>query len=47
MMDAYILIDEQGVIEKINPAFERLFGYSMAQIKGRNVSLLVPMPHHD
>jgi PAS domain S-box-containing protein len=40
--DAVIVIDTAGRIELFNPAAERLFGYSTAQVMGRDVSLLAP-----
>jgi two-component system, LuxR family, sensor kinase FixL len=44
-VDAMIVIDATGVIEDVNPATERLFGYAAAEMRGRNVSLLMPEPH--
>jgi PAS domain S-box-containing protein len=44
-VDAIITIDEQGRMERMNPAAERLFGYSEAEAVGRNVSMLMPEPH--
>jgi PAS domain S-box-containing protein len=44
-VDAIITIDEQGVMERLNPAAQRLFGYSEAEAAGRNVSMLMPQPH--
>ncbi len=34
------ITDEQGAIEWINPAFERLTGYSESEIVGRNPRVL-------
>ncbi len=34
VVDAIVAIDEQGVIENMNPAAERIFGYSAAEIAG-------------
>jgi len=49
-VDAIITIDERGIIETLNPATEKMFGYSAAELIGRNVSMLMPSPyreHHD
>jgi len=48
--DAIILIDAEGYIETFNPAAERIFGYHVDDIVGRNVKILMPEPdrlHHD
>jgi two-component system, LuxR family, sensor kinase FixL len=44
-VDAIITIDERGLIERINPAAETLFGYSENELAGKNVSMLMPEPH--
>lgn len=46
-VDAVITIDEQGVIDSLNPAAERMFGYSAEEIRGQNVKLLMPVPYRD
>jgi PAS domain S-box-containing protein len=40
--DAIIAIDEGGWIEQVNPAAERMFGYSSAELLGQNIRLLMP-----
>lgn len=40
--EGIISIDSRGIIEDANPAIERVFGYTPAELIGRNVSLLVP-----
>lgn len=43
--DGMIVIDEQGIIRAFSAAAERIFGFTSAEICGRNVSLLMPSPH--
>jgi len=44
-VDGVILIDADGAILMFNPACERLFGYTAAEVMGRNVRLLTPAPY--
>jgi len=46
-VDGIIVIDGRGLIESINPAGQRLFGYSEQELVGQNVSILMPAPFHD
>jgi PAS domain S-box-containing protein len=41
---AIIIIDEKGVICTVNPATQKVFGYSESELLGHNVSLLMPEP---
>jgi two-component system sensor kinase FixL len=43
-VDAIIVIDGRGHIEKFNRAAEQMFGFSAAEILGKNVALLMPEP---
>ncbi len=43
--DGIITIDEAGRLERLNPAAERLFGYTEAEARGQDVSMLMPAPH--
>jgi diguanylate cyclase (GGDEF)-like protein/PAS domain S-box-containing protein len=46
-VDGIITIDAAGIVQSINAAGERLFGYSAAEIVGKNVSVLMPAPFAD
>lgn len=48
--DAMVIIDEDGTIIAYSPRAEAMFGYSIDEVRGENVSLLMPSPdreHHD
>src|SRR5262249_9334927 len=45
--DAIISIYHNGVIESVNSAAERMFGYAAAEMIGQNVKMLMPSPYHD
>ncbi len=45
--DAIITIDRRGRITGVNPATERMFGYSESEMVGQNVSLLMPSPYRE
>ncbi|MCC7414365.1 MAG: PAS domain S-box protein [Gammaproteobacteria bacterium] len=47
LVDALVVIDEQGSIEMVNPAAERMFGYPAGELIGCNVKVLMPPPHRD
>ena len=45
--DAMILIDDGGRIRAFSPTAERLFGWSLDEVIGQNVSALMPSPHRE
>jgi PAS domain S-box-containing protein len=44
VIDGIITIDEQGIIESVNPAAEKMFDYMWSDLVGQNVKLLMPEP---
>ncbi|KAA0589520.1 PAS domain S-box protein [Azospirillum oryzae] len=44
-VDAMVVIDGAGIIQGINPAGERLFGYQSDEVIGQNVRILMPEPY--
>ncbi len=44
-IDGLITIDERGTIQSVNLAAQRMFGYTAAELTGRNVNELMPAPY--
>jgi two-component system CheB/CheR fusion protein len=45
--DAIITIDRGGIIRSVNSGAEQMFGYSAAEMVGKNVSQLIPSPDRE
>jgi len=45
--DGVIGIDAAGFVELFNPAAERLFGYGVGEVTGRNLKMLMPAEYAD
>jgi PAS domain S-box-containing protein len=44
-VDGIITIDENGFVASVNPAVEKMFGYSARELIGRNLSMLMAEPY--
>ena len=44
-VEGIITIDDRGVVESMNPAAEKTFGYKAEEVVGKNVSMLMPDPY--
>lgn len=45
--DAIITINARGIIQSVNMATERMFGYTAAEMIGQNVSMLMSSPYRE
>lgn len=46
-VDAILTIGIDGTVQSVNPAGERLFGWSAAELIGQNVKILMPSPYRE
>ncbi|PIQ95417.1 MAG: hypothetical protein COV67_15140 [Nitrospinae bacterium CG11_big_fil_rev_8_21_14_0_20_56_8] len=44
-LDGIITIDEQGIVEMLNPGAEKIFGYPADEVVGKPVGILMPEPY--
>jgi diguanylate cyclase (GGDEF)-like protein/PAS domain S-box-containing protein len=44
-IDSVITVDRWGIIQTVNPATQRLLGYSDSELLGKNISIITPEPH--
>ena len=41
LLEAIVLVDNEGTVKEVNPEFERLFGYTRGEAMGRNIDELI------
>lgn len=46
-LDAVITINERGIIQTVNRATQKMFGYAAEEVIGRNVSMLMSPPYKE
>ncbi|MDA8456929.1 diguanylate cyclase [Acidovorax sp. GBBC 3334] len=44
-VDGIITIDSKGIVQSFNQSAERIFGWSAADVQGRNIRMLMPSPY--
>ena len=45
ILGVVITINEKGIIQTVNSAIENVFGYSIEEVIGQNIKIIVPEPH--
>ncbi|TDI94072.1 MAG: PAS domain-containing sensor histidine kinase [Caldithrix sp.] len=46
-VDGIVTLNERGIIESVNAAVEKLFGYTENEVIGENISILMPSPYRE
>ena len=46
VVDGIITINDRGIVESLNPAAAKIFGYKPDEVIGNNIRMLMPEPYH-
>lgn len=46
VFDSVIVIDNEGIIQRVNHRVLELFGYKNEELIGKNINILIPEPYH-
>lgn len=46
-VDGIFVIDTRGTVLTLNPAAEKIFGYTGDEVIGQNIKMLMPSPYHE
>ncbi len=47
VVDGVITANSRGIIDTINPAIERIFGYKSEELVGQSINMIIPHPHRE
>ncbi|MFK5893353.1 MAG: EAL domain-containing protein, partial [Pseudomonadota bacterium] len=47
LLDATLIINQYGIIDDLNPAVSKLFGYQRDELLNQNISILMPSPQRE
>lgn len=45
IIDSIIVIDANGIMQTLNPAAIKLFGYKVTEVQGKNIKMMMPEPY--
>lgn len=45
ILDSLLIINEKGIVQMANKATEKIFGYTVDELIGQNISILMPEPY--
>ena len=46
VLEGILTINSRGIVDTMNPAAEKIFGYYASEVIGQNIKMLMPEPYH-